>query len=252
LNRTLRGLAAAGSFAAVSLLAVGAIPATRARANEKPAGPTSARPFPTADRKALERVLRKAFEALPPPGKEFRLDTANGSKEIAFSTGAWAVATKAPAEAKEVRVYEKHAGSGEDAETCTLEVRVYLNMERGLPDPLGSEGGELATFTHDGAPAARASLAGVGASRVALPLTAEEGAGALTVLRLHVGAEAVEGYLAEIARGRIPPRTPWDQTAAKSPSEVRTIVVEFYGPRAEVERLLTSTPVAPLRALLSP
>ena len=246
-----RGRAAAAGLAAMSLLAAGAVPQARGAAEAKPAEQPRARVLPAADRKALERVLRKVFEALPPPGKEFRLESENGAREIAFSTSAWAVATNAPAEAHEVRVYERHAGRGNDAETFTLEVRVYLNMERGLPDPLGSEGGGLQSFTHDGVPATRASLAGVEAGRVALPLTADEEGDALTLIRLHVGAEAIEGYLADIARGRIPPRTPWDQTAAKSPSEVRTLVVEFYGPNAEVERLLRATPTAPLRALLS-
>jgi hypothetical protein len=249
--RTLRRAAAAAGVAVLSLFLPGAIPSPAASTVEKPADSNPARALSGADRKALERVLRKAFEALPSPGKDFRADAESGTQEIALSSSAWAMATKAPAEAQASRVFEKRTGSGDDAETVTLEIRLYLNMERGLPEPLGSEGGVLETFTHNGLPGSRASLAGVEPSRVALPLTAEEGANALTVLRLHVGAESIEGYLGEIARGRKPPRTPWDQTAAKSPSEVRTIVVEYYGPRAEVERLLKATSAAPLRALLS-
>ena len=251
MTRRHRVPAAAAGMAALSLLIAGATPAVAASTADKPAGQTSAREVAATDRKALELVLKKAFESLPPPGKEFRLDAESGTKEIALSSSAWAVATKAPAEAQASRVFEKHEGSGENEETVTLEIRLYLNMERELPEPLGSEGGVLETFTHDGLPGSRASLAGVEPGRVALPLTAEEGANALTVIRLHVGAETIEGYLGDVARGKKPPRTPWDQTAAQSPSEVRTIVVEYYGPRAEVERLLKSTSASPLRALLS-
>ncbi len=208
--------------------------------------------LPAAERKALERTLSKAFRALPVPAKEFRAARASGSREIAPGTSAWAVATKAPAEAREARVYEKKIGAGEDAEVVGLEIRVYLNQERALPEPLGSEGGNLETFTHEGLPGMRASLAGIGSGRLALPLTPEEEADALTVVRLHVGGAEAEPYLVEIAQGRQPVRTPWDARPARKASEVRTIVVEFHGPRGEVERLVTATRAAPLRALLTP
>ncbi|HET9952199.1 MAG TPA: hypothetical protein VFS09_10435 [Candidatus Eisenbacteria bacterium] len=250
--RILHGIAAAAGVAAMSLLVAASVPDASAAGGEKPAGAPPARSLASSDRKSLERTLKKAFEALPSPAKEFRLDAENGTSEVGFAATAWAVATKAPAEARGDRVYEGRVGSGEASEPVVLEVRIYVNMERALPEPLGSEGGVLETFTHDGLPGSRASLAGVDPGRVALPLTAEETSNALTVLRLHVGAASIESYLAEVAQGRKPPRTPWDKTAAKSPSEVRTLVVEYYGPRAEVERLLKATTAAPLRALLTP
>ena len=74
----------------------------------------------------------------------------------------------------------------------------------------------------------------------------------MTVVRLHVGSADAEPYLVEIAQGRRPVRTPWDQSAARKASDVRTIVVEFRGPRAEIERLVKATGAAPLRALLTP
>ena len=248
----MRRMAAVAVAAAISFLSAAAVPPAAIAADVKPAGNPPGRSLPAGDRKSMERTLRKAFEALPAPAKEFRLDAKSGSKEIGLSASAWAVATKAPAEAREARVYESSGGAGKEAEPVVVEVRVYINMERTLPEPLGSEGGVLETFTHDGLPGSRASLAGVDPSRVALPLTSGEGANALTVLRIHVGDLAIESYLTEIAQGRKPPRTPWDQTPAKSPSEIRTLVVEYYGPRAEVERLLKATTTAPLRALLSP
>ncbi len=210
--------------------------------------------LPAAGRKALERTLSKALDALPAPGKAFHEDRASRSREIAPGTSAWAVATKAPAEARAVRVYEGKIGTeaGDDAEVVGLEIRVYLNLERALPEPLGSEGGGLETFTHDGLPGMRASLAGVAPGRLALPLTPEQEANSLTVVRLHVGAAEIEPYLLEIAQGRRPVRTPWDSTPALTPSEVRTIVVEFHGPRGEVDRLVKATQAAPLRALLTP
>lgn len=227
----------------VALLLLSAAPAAAAAA---------AKSVPSADRKALERVLAKAFRALPAPAKEFREDRSSRGREIAAPTSARGVATQAPAEAREARVYERRAGAGSDEETVGLEIQVYVNLERSLPEPLGSEGGTLETFTHDGLPGMRVSLAGVGSGRVALPLTTEEERTALTVVRLHVGAPEIDAYLVEVAQGRRPDRTPWDARPAKTKSEVRTIVAEFRGPRDEVERLAKATPAAPLRALLTP
>lgn len=235
---------AALATAALALVSLLAGPVTAAATG-------TAKSVPAADRKALERVLANAFRALPTPAKEFREDRSSVEREIAWGTSARAVATKAPVEARQVRVYERRAGEGEEAEVVGLEVRVYVNQERSLPEPLGSEGGTLETFTHDGLPATRVMLAGVG-GRVALPLTPGERDEALTVIRLHVGADDAEPYLVQVAQGRRPDRTPWDDRPARKASEVRTIVVEFQGPRSEVERLANATPAAPLRALLMP
>lgn len=221
-------------------------------------GPLAAKPgtaggvVPSTDRKALEKTLAKAFRALPAPSKEYREDRSSRSRTIAAGTSTWAVATKAPAEARQIRVYERRIGTGEDAEVVTLEMRVYVNQERALPEPLGSEGGALETFTHEGLPGMRVLLAGATSGRVALPLSPSDEPNVLTVLRLHVGAAECEPYLIEVAQGRRPDRTPWDTEPAKKASAVRTIVVEYQGPRAEVERLLQATKAAPLRALLSP
>ncbi|HEU4726065.1 MAG TPA: hypothetical protein VFU59_12335, partial [Candidatus Eisenbacteria bacterium] len=227
-------------------LLLASIPIAVCLAVPPPARPEAAKPIPAAAKAALTRTLASAFRALPAPAKDFHEDREGGLREIAAGTSAWAVATKAPAEAKQVRVYERTVGEGDDAETVPLEVRVYVNLERALPEPLGSEGGALETFTHDGLPGMRASLAGVGASRVALPLSPEEMKDALTVVRLHVGAAEATPYLDEIAQGRRPPRTPWDERPARKASDVRTIVVEFQGPRAEVDRLAAAVKAAPL------
>ncbi|MEK7314920.1 MAG: hypothetical protein AAB011_01975 [Candidatus Eisenbacteria bacterium] len=247
MNGRIRGLAMGAALGIATISLSMTLPA---RAGAAKQGET----LPAAERKALERTLSKAFAALPLPGKAFREDRASRSREIAPGTSAWAVATKAPTEAKAVRVYEGMIGTeaGGDAEVVGLEIRVYLNLERTLPEPLGSEGGGMETFTHDGLPGMRASLAGVAPSRLALPLTPEQEANSLTVVRLHVGAAEIEPYLLEIAQGRRPVRTPWDSSAARKASEVRTIVVEFHGPRGEVDRLVKATQAAPLRALLTP
>jgi len=242
----IRGVVIGVAFGVAAVFLSVAVPAHGA------AGAKEGGAMPAAERKALERTLSKAFRSLPAPAKAFREDRASGSREIAPGTSAWAVAAKAPAEARQARVYERRIGSGEDAEVVGLEVRVYLNLERTLPDPLGSEGGALESFTHEGLPGMRVSLAGVSAGRVALPLTPEEQEDALTVVRLHVGSAAAATYLVEIAQGRRPVGTPWDSQAARKASDVRTIVVEFHGPRGEVERLVKATRAAPLRALLTP
>jgi hypothetical protein len=234
-----------GALVAIAATGIAAMSFGLAAADTRPT-------LAAGDRKTLERTVTRIFESLPRPAKGYRLDRSSGSKTIEAPTSAWALATKAPAEVEAVRVYEKRVGAGEDAETVTLEVRVHINGERSLPDPLGSEGGTPESFTQEGMPCMRVSLAGVSSGRVALPLTPDEANDALTVVRVYIGAAAIEPYLADLAQGRTPEHTPWDVRPARRLSEVRTIVVEYYGPRREVERLLKKTPPAPLRALLTP
>jgi hypothetical protein len=195
----------------------------------------------TTERKAMERAITRCFQALPAPARTFRRDRESDLLEIA---GLGAEAT---------RVYERRVTKGSDEDPVVLEVRVYMNREQSLPEPLGSEGGAFQPFRHDGLPAMRVFLAGVDpGGRVALPLTPEESTDALTVVRLHVGPPSAEKYLYEIAEGRHPDRTPWDDAGPRSLTEVRTIVVEYRGPRAEVERLLQATVASKLRAILDP
>jgi hypothetical protein len=213
------------------------------------------RALPADDRAKLAHSLGKVFDALPHLPKGYMRDRRHDSKQFAFATTASAFAATAPAGASETHVYGKPAGTGPDAnkgEMVTLEIRAYINWERTLPEPLGSEGGSLQAFTHDGMPCTRASLAGVTSGRVALPLASNEERNALTVLRAHVGADSIGAYLTEIAQGRTPTETPWGDAPVRRPSDVRTIVVEFYGPRADVEALLNGTSAAPLKKLLTP
>jgi hypothetical protein len=210
--------------------------------------------IPAKDRKALETTLDKVLQLLPAPAKEFRRDREGDSREVAANAppktadGAWRV----PAGARTGRVYVKRAGTGDDAEETRLEVNVYVNLEATLSDPLGSAGGSLRVDLRDEAPFARHSLAGIDAARVELPLTEEEKANSLTVVRAYIATPEADGYLADVIQGRRPDRSPWDGTQAKSASEVRTIVVEYHGPASEVERLAAATPVPKIRALLTP
>lgn len=206
----------------------------------------------SADQATMKKTLSRCFQVLPTPAREFKRDRESEWTEIGLPAGADAApGASSPAEASSARVYEGKA-TGDSEDVPVLEVRVYINLERGLPEPLGSEGGVLQTFTHDGLPGMRVSLAGVDPGRVALPLTPAETENALIVARLHVGAAEIEPYLVDIAQGRRPTRSPWAQKAAERASEVRTIVVEYRGPRREVERLVRATTASKLRAILTP
>lgn len=237
-------------YAAAGLALAFAIPALAAPALAAKEAPT----IPAKDRKALESTLNKVLQLLPTPEKAFRRDRDGDSREIAATAppktaeGAWRV----PAGARTGRAYVRRTGSGENVVEARLEVNVYLNLETTLPDPLGSAGGSLRVDERDEAPFARHSLAGIDATRVALPLTADEMANSLTVVRAYIAAPEADNYLADVIQGRRPDRSPWDGTQAKSASEVRTIVVEYHGPASEVERLAAATPVPKLRALLTP
>lgn len=202
----------------------------------------SSAPHEPDDEDAFKLVLMKAVAALPHPGKSFRLDPESTANDLHEGL---------PLGARAVRVFEKPARPNED-DAVSIEVRVYLNRERFLPEPLGSEAGPPVLLTQDGAPGVRFGLAGVDVGRVALPVDPTEAANSLTVARLFVGTASARSYLDQIAHGLMPDRTPWDKAGVGRPTDVRTIVVEYYGPRAEVDRLLKATAIAPLRALLTP
>ena len=201
-------------------------------------------PTPAATRAGpgISVTLTRVFQALPPPSKRFRLDAEGGSRTIEIGH---------PTRAHEVRVYEQRTGSGDTEGTTTVEVRVTINGDLAFPDPFASESGTPRAFTHDGLPATRTTLAGAEDSRVAMPLNDEQRANVLTDVRLLVGPASAQVYLDAVAKGHRPEKAPWDGRSPKGANEIRVIVVEYYGPRAEVERLLAATKAAPLRALLS-
>jgi hypothetical protein len=206
--------------------------------------------LPRQDRQALERTLDQVFRRLPTPAAGFRRDVEGDDREVTSSAapraadGGWLV----PAAARSTRLYASHGANDEDLE---LEITVYVNQEASLSDPLGSAGGALDMDVRDEAPVVRHSLAGIDEYRVKLPFTDEDRANALTVVRIYVAIPDAKPYLSALAQGRRPPESPWEGATAKRASQVRTIVVEFYGPAREVDRLAEKTAIAPLRELIS-
>jgi len=206
---------------------------------------------PEKDRAKLETSLQEVFDLLPVPLKAFRRDKDGDDRDIASKTpprtedGAW----RFPAGARATRVFTR---ASDDGESLGLEITVYVNLEKSLSDPLGSAGGSMRIDMLEEAPIARHSLASIDESQVGLPLDKTQRDNALTVVRAYVATPEATPYLSDLAQGRRPAQDPWAGANPKRPSEIRTIVVEYHGPAAEVDRLAAATPVAKLRKLLTP
>jgi hypothetical protein len=202
---------------------------------------------PPGARRKMESALKRIVRLLPRPGLPYRLGPDGTRTEIADRAGKldrpgfWA-----PLEASAERSYE--TGSGDDAQT--LDQRVSLNGMRGLSPGLASVGGPVVTFDLPGAPSWEQTLIGA-ESRVALPLSPEQKARAVTLLRIYVVTPDLEARLrAAAGQNAAFPSVDPSQLAATRADAVRSVIVELYGPRRDIERLARHIPIAKLRAYL--
>jgi hypothetical protein len=209
---------------------------------------------PSKDRKALEQTLDKIWQSVPAVSKEYQRDRDGDAKEVHAPVGAKSAdgVWRVPAGARGSRAYVKATGTGDDAQELRLEINVYVNLESSLGDPLGSEGGTMRIEDRDGVPFVRHQMAGVEGTRLALELSDEAKANALTVVRAYVAKPEAADYVADLIQGHRPDANPWEGVPATGAAQVRTIVVEFHGPASEVDRLAAATRVSNWKALLAP
>jgi len=215
------------------------------------------RPIPKGERARLREAAQKALALLPAP-RGFVLDR-ESYRVTVDETAAWdeAQATwSSPGTARAERAYEP-SGSGANSPP-TLEQRIYLNSEVELPSGLASEGGSPRLFPIQGATAVEVTTIGMEGSgaagseggRVAMPVTPEQAASAITIIRVLVADPKTERiYRSAAAAGHITERL---DRAAKRPGEVQSLMVELYGGKRDVEALARRLPVSALRRLLDP
>ena len=216
-----------------------------------------AHPVPQADQDRVLDAARRALALLPEP-RHYTLDRGSLMSEVEKSAP-WNQARKiwsAPAAARAERAYEP---IGDDAENAppALEERVFVNSAVAMPEGLASEGGTPHAFPLRGAAAVEVTMIGAESEtpttqggRVALPLSGKEAAAAVTVLRILIadhGAERAFRAAASSGSMRLPP--------SKAPARVgavRSLVIEIYGGRRDVEEMARRVPVTELRKILDP
>lgn len=228
-----------------------------------------------ASKAAQERVgktLASVIKALPKPPHPYvspssisgekdwvehvasRVGTLEGSK-LWIPLEAWAEQTYELLETLAERGDTLPSGWGDHVpgSDIPLEARIAINGSRGLSPGLGSEGAAPLLFDK-GALAIEQTLIGAdGDSRVALPLSAEAAAAAPTLLRIYLVDPKLEATLRKSAlTGSVLPRVDISQLAAEDQASVRSIIVEYYGGKRDVEALARRVDTKALRKLLTP
>jgi hypothetical protein len=219
--------------------------------------PLASRLIPKRERARLREAAEKALALLPVP-RGYVLDPESNTFGVG-ETAPWdeARATwSSPGAASAERVYEPRK-RGENAPP-NLEQRVYVNSEVRMPSGLASEGTAPRPFPIQGAPAVGVTticMEGAGAAsseggRVAMPVTPDQAASAITIIRVLLADPKTERiYRSAAAVGGMPEGL---DRAAKRPGAVQSLVIELYGGKRDVEALARRLPVAALRKLLDP
>lgn len=217
------------------------------------------RPIPKNARARLERVAAAALALVPnPPSpyeRQFDVEgDAVSDEKAAWNDGAGRWLAPGTARAAATWIWQPpHEDEDSDAPP-DLEVRVYVNAETGTPKSLESVGGAPRALSLAGAAAVEVTTIGAdeadrgAGGRVALPMTPEEAAHAITVIRILVADRMVERALLAAADGRPPlleVRKP-----VREADRIESITVELYGGKHDVESLAAEIPTAGLRTLL--
>lgn len=225
-----------------------------AGASAEAAAPT--RTISKSERARLLSAARRALALVPAP-RGYALDRksvrseADGAAAWSAGRGAWA----APGTARAERIYEPPEG-GENAPPV-MEQRVYVNSAVEVPSGLASVGGPPRLFPLPGAAAIEVTTIGAEdpepapseGGRVAMPVTPDQAASAITILRIVFADPMTERiYRSAASTGAVDAV----DTRAKRPDEIQTLVVELYGGKRDVEALARRLPVAALRRLLDP
>jgi hypothetical protein len=212
------------------------------------------RTAPQGDQDRMMTTLKTARAAAPKPPAPYALATNGVEDKVGTKFGTLEGTTRViPLVALAERIYEAPAAAGTPPDQeRTLEIRVAINGARDLSTGLGTVGATPHLFKMTDALAVEQSIIGAdGGSRVAVPLDKEAAANALTLLRVYVTDPAMEERLRRIASvGTLPTIDPSQLVSARSDS-VRSIIVEFYGSKKDVESLARRVDVKSLRKLLT-
>ncbi len=211
------------------------------------------------ERDSLLRVALGARTLVPSPGAAYVLDR-ESDEASADAKAAWddpAGKWMAPAAARAIRIYSPVHPDAADA-LPTFEARIHVNEKAGMPHELASIFDAPRPFTIEGAVGIEtptvgatdiAPANGAEGGRVAMPMTAEQAARTITVLRIVLAGPEAERALRAASEGE-----PAEGVASRPvdrADRVESVTVELYGAKRDVERVALRLPMAKLRALLT-
>jgi len=212
-------------------------------------------PISKTEQTRLRDVARRGLGLIPAP-RGYALDPTSVTAEADDSApwdearGSWA----APATARAERVFEAARGSDDNAPPA-MEQRVFVNSAVEAPSGLASEGGTPRAFPVPGASAIEVTMIGAEDAtpapaeegRIAMPVTPVKAASAVTIIRILLADPETERAFRATAGGStpLPARSP-----PARPGAIRTLVVELYGGKRDVESLASYLPTTSLRRLL--
>jgi len=206
-------------------------------------------------RDQMSKRLTKVIFNIPRPSAPFQLAEDGSSETISEYTGLIQGTPRwAPIEAWAERDYQALPTNSEEGEYRTVEITVALNGARGLSIGIASKADKPHLYTLPGVLAIEQStIGGYDSTRTDLAPDQRQTQEPITLLRVYVVGANLESQLrAAFAKsggypGFLPGRLPSDH-----PDTVRTIIIEYYGAKSDVEGLANKIDVAMLRKLLDP
>lgn len=200
----------------------------------------------------LKKRLARVVLAIPRPGQPYQLAEDGASENIS----AWAGLIKgthlwAPIEALSGRDFQALPTREEEDDYRAIEVMVTLNGVRGLSTGLASKSEKVQTFELPGTWSVVQSTIGIDSTRAEREAAERTPQEPITLLRIYIVDPDLEAKLRQSFKesGGFPAFGPTQVPSANS-DMVRSIVVEFFGPKSDVETTARSMDVAAVRKFL--
>ena len=201
----------------------------------------------------LKKRLARVVLALPRPELPYQLEEDGASENIS----AWAGLIKgthlwAPIEALSGRDFEALPIREEEDGYRAIEMMVALNGVRGLSTGLASKSEKPQLFDLAGTVSVgQSTIVRVDSTRAGLAPEERTPREPITLLRVYIVDPDLEAKIRQIFKksGGFPAFSP-TQVPAAHPDMVRSIVVELFGPKSDVEATARKIDVAAVRKLL--
>ncbi|MGH7681271.1 MAG: hypothetical protein ACRENN_04715 [Candidatus Eiseniibacteriota bacterium] len=204
-------------------------------------------------RDQMSKRLTKIIFNVPRPSAPFQLAEDGSSETISEYTGLILGTPRwAPIEAWGERDYQALPTNSEEGEYRTVEMTIALNGVRGLSTGIASKADTPHIYTLPGALAVEQStVGGYDSTRTDLAPDQRQTREPITLLRVYlVGANLESQLRAKFGKSGGFPGFLSGQLPSDHPDVVRTIAVEYYGAKSDVEGLVNRMDVPTLRRLL--
>jgi len=205
-------------------------------------------------RDQMSKRLSKIVFNIPRPPAPFQLAEDGSSETVSEYTGLIQGTPRwAPIEAWAERDFQALPTNSEEGEYRTVEIMVALNGVRGLSTGIASKADKPHLYTLAGALAVEQSTVGADSTHIEVAPDQRTTLEPITLLRVYLVGSILESQLrAKFGTSGGYPGFKAGQLPSDHPDTVRTIIVELYGAKSDVESLANRIDVPMLRRLLDP